>query len=128
MRRGGRFARAARCDRRDRGYQRRCRGRGRRRATGRADVACGTIGASGYMDMLRALLLAATEQGRAQGAAHLRHAAGHQSAGHQPGALPYHDLAGGRAAAQLRAIGGCYVFITIVSFSISLRNVEEISL
>jgi len=51
------------------------------------------------MDMLRALLLAEEEQGRAQGAPHLRHAAGHQSPGHQSGALPHHDLAGGRAAA-----------------------------
>lgn len=75
------------------------------------------------MDMLRALLLAAEEQGRAQGAAHLRYDAGHQPAGHQPGALPYHDLAGGRAAAQMCAIGGCPPTLTIaVSSSASVTR------
>lgn len=72
------------------------------------------------MDMLRALLLVATEQGRAQGAAHLRHDAGYQLAGHQPGALPYHDLAGGRAAAQVRAIGGCSLPLTFLLLYLSV--------
>lgn len=102
-----RLARAARYHRR-----RRCR-RGQRRGgchwagVGRADGARGEAGrASGYMDMLYAVLLAEEEQDRAQGLAHVRHAAGHQSAGHQPGALPHHDPAGGGAAAKLRAVGG----------------------
>lgn len=120
--RGGGRARGG--ARRDRGYQRyRGHGGGRRfRATGRADGARGAICASGHMDMLRALLLAAEEQGRAQGAAHLRYDAGHQSAGHQPGALPYHDLAGGGAAAQMCAIGGCPPPLTIVSSSVCTRE------
>jgi len=104
--RGGRARGGAR---RDPGYQR-DRGHGgsrRSRVIGRADGARGAIGAPGHMDMLRALLLVAEEQGCAQGAAYLRYDAGHQSAGHQSGTLPYHDLAGGRAAAQMCAIGRC---------------------
>ena len=107
--------------RRDRGYQRyrgHGRGRPRFRVTGRADGARGTIGTPGHMGMLRALLLAAEEQGRAQGAAHLRHDAGNQPAGHQPGAFPYHDLAGRRAAAQMCAIGGCLLMILSSSVSV----------
>lgn len=96
-------SRITRCDRRRRRRRRRRyrRGGGRYRVgVGRADGARGEIdGASGYMGMLRTLLLAEEEQGRAQSVAHVRHAAGHQSAGHQPGALSHYDLAGGRAAA-----------------------------
>lgn len=62
------------------------------------------------MDMLRTLLLAEEEQSRPQGAAHLRNAAGYQSAGDQSGTISYHNPAGGGAAPQVRAIGKCFLF------------------
>jgi len=110
MRLRGQFTWGARCWR-NRGYQRWYRGRGgRQRITRRADGACGTFGASGYMDMLRALLLAEEEQGHAQGIAHVRDALGHQPPGYQSGAFPHHDFAGGGAAAKLCAIGEYFAF------------------
>lgn len=54
--------------------------------------------ATGHLDMLRAVLLASPKQGRAQGVAHVRYAARHQFARHQPRPLPHHHAAGGRAA------------------------------
>ena len=55
--------------------------------------------------MLRALLLAAAEQSRAQSTSHLRYAARDEPPGHQSRALSHHDSARRGAAARLSAIG-----------------------
>lgn len=61
--------------------------------------------ATGHLDMLHAVLLAATKQGCAQGAAHVRYAARHEFARHQPRSLPHHHVARRGAATSMRTAG-----------------------